>query len=97
MPIYAFTCGACGPFDVVRSAAESAQPAACPTCQRMTRRVFTPPNLALLPRPLRRVREREEKSAHEPDVVTHKQGRPLPHRHGHGHGAHHPMPWVLTH
>jgi len=95
MPIYAFECAACGPFDVVRRVGDAADPVACPGCARAARRVYTPPGLALMPRPLRRAREREEKSAHEPDVVTHKQGRPLPHRHDHGHG--HPMPWVISH
>jgi putative FmdB family regulatory protein len=95
MPIYAFDCGECGPFDVVRPVAEVALPAACPTCARAARRTYTPPALAHMPPPLRRAREREEKSAHEPDVVTRKEGRPLPHQHGRG--AAHPMPWVLSH
>ena len=55
------------------------------------RRVFTPPGLALLARPVRRALELEEKSAHEPDVVTEKRGRPLPHRHAKA------PPWVLAH
>jgi putative FmdB family regulatory protein len=95
MPIYAFDCTTCGPFELIRGAADAALPAACPTCAGEARRVFSPPGLALMPRPLRRAREREEKSAHEPDVVAHKQGRPLPHRHGHGHR--HATPWVLSH
>ena len=95
MPIYAFDCDACGPFELARRVEDAARPAACPTCASEGRRIFTPPGLALVPRPVRRAREREEKSAHEPDVVTHKQGRPLPHKHGHGHR--HPMPWVMSH
>lgn len=93
MPIYAFECAACGPFDALRRVADAAAPLACPQCARTARRVYTPPGLALVPRPLRRAREREEKSAHEPEVTARKQGRPLPHRHGHGHA----MPWVLSH
>jgi hypothetical protein len=71
--------------------ADAARPAACPDCGVEARRVFTPPGLALLARPMRRARDLEEKSAHEPDVVGRKAGRALPHRHG-------PTPpWVLSH
>jgi hypothetical protein len=36
-------------------------------------------------RPLLRVREREEKSGYEPEVVATKSGRPMPHGIGHSH------------
>jgi putative FmdB family regulatory protein len=91
MPIYAFDCASCGPFDVVRRVADAAAPVACPECGDQARRVYTPPGLALMPRPLLRAREREEKSAHEPDVVRAKAGRPLPHRHAPA------PPWVMSH
>jgi putative FmdB family regulatory protein len=91
VPIYAFICEGCGPFDVMRPIVQASEAAACPTCGGETRRVFSPPGLALVARPMRRVRELEEKSAHEPDVATEKRGRPLPHRHA-------PTPpWVLEH
>jgi putative FmdB family regulatory protein len=91
VPVYAFTCESCGPFDLVRPVADASRAAACPKCGAEARRVFTPPGLALLTRPVRRALEVEEKSAHEPDVVTEKRGRPLPHRHAAG------PPWALTH
>ena len=91
MPIYAFTCEACGGFDVTRRSAEAAAPAACPRCGADAQRVFTPPGLALLAKPVRGLLDREEKSAHEPDVVAGKTGRPLPHRHQPS------PPWVLSH
>ncbi len=91
MPIYAFSCATCGPFDVLRGAADAGAPAACPACGAVARRVFTPPGLALLAKPLRGALEREEKSAHEPDVVTQKTGRPRPHKHDPA------PPWVLSH
>jgi hypothetical protein len=53
--------------------------------------VFSPPGLALLAGPLRSALDSEEKSAHEPDLVTRKTGRPLPHRHRPS------PPWVLAH
>jgi len=75
VPIYAFICKSCGPFDIVRPVAQASEA----------------PGLALLARPMRRVLDLEEKSAHEPDVATKKRGRPLPHRHA-------PTPpWVLEH
>jgi putative FmdB family regulatory protein len=91
VPIYAFTCAECGPFEIVRGVTDAGAPAACACCGATARRVFTPPNLALLARPMRGALDREERSAHEPDVVTHKTGHPMPHRHA-------PAPsWVLSH
>jgi putative FmdB family regulatory protein len=91
VPLYAFTCEGCGPFELVRPMAEASAAAACPACGAEARRLFTPPGLALVARPARRALELEEKSAHEPDVVTEKRGRPMPHRHGKG------PPWALAH
>jgi putative FmdB family regulatory protein len=91
MPVYAFTCQWCGAFELVRPMAEAAAPALCPTCGSRARRLFTPPGLALMARPMRRALEIQEKSAHEPEVVREKRGRPRPHRHP-------PKPpWVLSH
>jgi hypothetical protein len=70
---------------------EADSPGTCPACGVPARRVFTPPGLALLTRPLRRALDLEEKSAHEPSVVTEKRGRPMPHRHGPA------PPWMLSH
>jgi putative FmdB family regulatory protein len=84
MPRYAFSCGACGPFDVWRPAAEAGAPLRCPTCGAPAARVFTAPGLARVPAPLRAAREREEKSAHAPEVTRTKTGRPMP---GHAHGV----------
>ena len=91
MPIYAFSCANCGSFDLARPVAEAGAPATCPVCGMEARRVFTPPGLALLAKPTRSALDLEEKSAHEPGLVTQKRGRPLPHRHGAT------MPWVLAH
>jgi putative FmdB family regulatory protein len=91
MAIYVFTCEQCGPFELLRPMAEAAAPASCPRCGVSARRVFTPPGLALLAAPMRRALDVEDKSAHEPDVVTQRRGRPLPHRHEPS------PPWVLSH
>jgi putative FmdB family regulatory protein len=91
VPIYAFTCTRCGSFDVARRVAQAGEPASCPRCGAEARRVFTPPGLALLGKPVRGLLDLQEKSAHAPDVVAEKTGRTLPHKHG-------PTPpWVLSH
>jgi putative FmdB family regulatory protein len=91
VPLYAFDCAGCGPFELVRPMADAGAPCTCPACGTQARRLFTPPGLALLARPVRRALDMEEKSAFEPDVVATKRGRPLPH------GRHHGPPWVLSH
>jgi putative FmdB family regulatory protein len=80
MPVYVYSCQACGSFELSRPMAETGKPAHCPNCLREARRVFTPPALARLARPVRQVLEKEEASAHEPAVATRKLGRPLPQR-----------------
>jgi putative FmdB family regulatory protein len=91
MPIYAFTCTECGPFEVLRPMTQAGAPAACPSCGGPARRVFTPPGLVLLATSVRRALDEEYRSAHEPDVVTERHGSPLPHRHEPA------PPWVLSH
>jgi putative FmdB family regulatory protein len=78
MPVYVFSCRDCGPFELSRPMAETGNAAHCPICLHEARRIFTPPGLARLATPVRRVLETEEASAHEPRVVTQKRGRPLP-------------------
>jgi putative FmdB family regulatory protein len=91
MPVYAFTCAGCGPFDLLRPMGQAGAPARCPRCGGEARRVFTPPGLSLLARQVREALDTEEMSAHEPAVVSEKRGRPLPHRHA-------PTPpWTLGH
>jgi putative FmdB family regulatory protein len=91
MPLYAFACAGCGAFELVRPMARAGEPVACPGCGSEARRVFTPPGLALLAAPVRGALDSQERSAHEPDVVTTKRGRPLPHRHAPA------PPWVMSH
>jgi putative FmdB family regulatory protein len=89
VPVYVFACGECGPFEVSRPMAEAGDRACCPGCRSEARRVFTPPRLGRLARPVRRALETEEASAHEPRVVAEKRGRPLRQREE-------PVPpWVL--
>jgi putative FmdB family regulatory protein len=81
MPVYVFNCPECGRFELSLPMARAAGTASCPRCVREARRVFTPPSLTRLAKPLRRALETEEASAHEPRVVTQRSGRPMPQRH----------------
>ena len=91
MPFYDFLCEACGTFEVGRPVREASDPASCPSCGRIGRRLFSAPGVVTTPAGLRRARDLEEKSAHEPDVVTEKRGRPRPHHHTPS------PPWVASH
>ena len=68
MPLYEFNCTTCGSFDV-RCAVGAREGASCPRCATPATRVFTTPLLDRLASPLRGAFAREERSAHEPDVV----------------------------
>ena len=85
MPVYAYTCEGCGSFELQRPVQDAAAAGACPTCGGPARRRFTPPGVARMPAPLRSARDREERSGHEPAVVSAPSGRPLPFHHGHRH------------
>lgn len=85
MPFYAYECAGCGEFEQLKPVSEAGTAGHCPECGAEGRRLFSPPALALLARPLRRALDREEASAYEPAVVTEKRGAPMPHVHrGHG-------------
>jgi putative FmdB family regulatory protein len=85
MPLYGFNCGRCGAFDAWRPVAQAGDAIACPSCERSARRCFTPPGVARTPAPLRAARDREARSAHEPEVVGTPAGRSLPWAHSHRH------------
>jgi putative FmdB family regulatory protein len=89
MPTYVFACAACGRFEEGRPMARAGEPARCPVCRGVARRVFTPPGLPALAAPVRGALAAQEASAHEPRVVGRKQGRPMPHR------PEPTPPWVL--
>ena len=80
MPVYVFACPACGRFELTRPMTRADGAARCPECHQEARRVFTPPNHALLTNGVRRALGAEEASAHEPRVVSQKRGRPFRHR-----------------
>jgi len=101
MPLYDYHCPGCGDFRAWRSMREAAVPAECPDCQHLAPRAVVAPNLALMHAHTRIAHQRNEKSAHEPRVVSrseHGQGhaghRGHHHQHGHGVGG---RPWMIGH
>jgi len=93
--IYDFVCEDCGSFEQRRSFAESGAPAACPSCGREARRVYSMPNTRRMPGALSGAMNRAEKSAHEPEVIQRPAGggassnKKQQHTHG--------RPWALGH
>jgi putative FmdB family regulatory protein len=45
MPLYEYKCNTCGIFEQWRSMAESSNPAHCPACLEIGRRIFSAPTL----------------------------------------------------
>ncbi len=82
MPVYTYSCDACGSFDLVRPMADSAHGATCPTCLAdVTRRVFGAPALSTISRGLHRAADAAAASAESPQVVRavpHGNSRPRP-------------------
>lgn len=106
MPIYSYTCGQCGPFDMLRPMAECRKPGNCPECGQPSRKRVTPPRLNLMPSARRAAHRVNEKSANQPRVVSAEesraQGRKLSKadKHGHSHSHVHATesrPWQVGH
>jgi putative FmdB family regulatory protein len=47
VPLYEYRCDNCGVFDQWRTMAESSNPAHCPACEAVARRVFSAPAVML--------------------------------------------------
>ncbi len=100
MPLYEFRCETCGPFEQWRALSETGIPMICPTCEAVTKRVYSAIGLITTPYALR---YRIEQGA-EPKVVTRPQSEESAHKHqAHGHKshqhshAHHGRPWMVGH
>lgn len=87
MPLYEFCCDSCGDFEVWRSMADASNPAACPVCEAIARRIFSAPNISLNKGSLPR-------SGQEPRLV--KRGdRELPKpKYSSSQGS---RPWMISH
>lgn len=103
MPLYDYHCARCGDFRAWRGMSEAGDPLDCPTCDAVASRAVVAPNLALMNAHNRIAHQRNEKSAHEPQVVSGGRRRPGDHaHHGHGHGHQHQhgvgsRPWMIGH
>jgi putative FmdB family regulatory protein len=75
MPVYAYICPSCGPFEQRRPSSEASESASCPACQSAAIRKYTAPNLFKTPPALAAALLRSEKSAHEPEVVRRPASR----------------------
>lgn len=104
MPLYDYRCPACGDFRAWRRMSEAHDPTECPHCAGRAPRAVVAPNLALMPGNRRIAHQRNEKSAHEPKVVSgrgvHAAHAHHGHSHAHGHGHQHGTggrPWMIGH
>jgi putative FmdB family regulatory protein len=68
--IYEYRCKRDGAFEVMLPIGTAPPSVACPQCEHRAARVFSSPMMSLVPRPLAAALDHEEKSRHEPDVVT---------------------------
>ena len=106
MPIYDYLCPTCGPFEERRPMIESKASATCANCHAAAPRMPAAPRLNLMSSNNRIAETRNEKSAHEPDVVHRmaahdSNARGKHHRvqaHSHSHAQRpSPRPWMLGH
>ena len=94
MPVYEFLCQSCGSFEERRSFEAAGEPMHCPECGDEARRVYSMPATRRIPTGLYEAMDRSEKSASEPEVVSHPAGRQSASgQHHHSHGR----PWSLGH
>ena len=70
MAIYEYRCERHGAFDVRRPIGTAPTWIACPVCASEAARVYSRPMVSFAPRALVAALDHEEKTRHEPDVVT---------------------------
>ena len=100
MPLYEYDCRKHGVFEQLGSIADRDATVRCPECKQTTKRVLSPTQRPVLARGERIARERNERSQHEPRIVS-SQNRPSPPaetkqppaRHQHAGGR----PWMIGH
>ena len=111
MPRYDYACEHCGPFKAWRPMSEYAAPSECPSCGSEAPREVGAPFVADMNPNSRIAHERNERSAHEPRVMSRGQmeglgsrrsgGAPERHSHhahgDHGHHHHSGRPWMIGH
>ncbi len=87
MAMYDYCCSVCGTFEATRPM-NDASVMCCVGCGGVAARVFGVPNVAQMGSALRGALAREERSAHDPQVVRRTPG--LPGRAAPGAGRHFP-------
>lgn len=111
MLLYDYACSQCGPFQLFRRVADRNAIAVCPECGNNAARLMTAPFLADMNPHTRIAHQRNEKSSHEPQVMSRRQldhaGAEIPHvcAHDHGHHGHETAggwvksdrPWMIGH
>lgn len=108
MILYEYRCSDCGKFEAWNIISKSSDPVECPTCAKLSKRQLSAIFLADMDNNNRIAHQRNEKSAHEPEVVRREapsqesegKGKPHSHNHGdHGHRHHHApsRPWMIGH
>lgn len=70
MAIYEYRCERDGSFEVTRPIGTAPSSIACPVCASEAGRVYSSPMISLAPRALVAALDHEDKTRHEPDVVT---------------------------
>ena len=70
MPLYDYTCSACGDFRLLRPMARRNAPARCPDCKETGSRQILAPALALMSPQRRKAFATNERSRHEPRVSS---------------------------
>jgi putative FmdB family regulatory protein len=70
MATYEYRCDRDGVFDAMYPIGTAPQMMACPACTAESARVFSKPMLFSTPKELVAALDHEEKTRHEPDVVT---------------------------
>ena len=76
MALYDYRCDDDGVFEVSRPLGTATSTVACPVCANEARRVYSSPMLTSTPPGLVAALDHEEKTRHEPDVVTSLPPRP---------------------
>lgn len=70
MPVYPFECTACDEeFSLLRTISERSDPARCPECDAVARRVISSPNLSIMSPLHRNAAVVNERSAHAPKTT----------------------------
>jgi putative FmdB family regulatory protein len=89
MPLYEFRCNDCGIFDEWRTMTESSNPAHCPNCQELAKRIFSAVGIQL------NGALRLRKTANpEPQLVKKQELDPDRRTRAKSHGG---RPWMINH